>query len=103
MLAAGGKLWENAGKRRVYFNNTESLFGMNCTQFGTGNIKSARMDGVEISNSLARKIYADLDDIKLWVDLADNSIQAHKANARTNADYNYCDFLPEALHDLLDA
>jgi len=70
--AMGGKVWEKAGMRRVYFNDAAALIGLSYSTYKTGNISSATLNGVAISNSecgriLAKigKIYWDLDTGKI--------------------------------------
>lgn len=69
LIAAGGRLWEKAGMRRIYMNNLVELYGLQLTFYNTGNISSARLDGERISNSSARKICGMLAMGKFWYDL----------------------------------
>jgi len=72
LIALGGNLWEKGSMRRVYFNNVPALIGLSYSTYKTGNISSASLNGVGISNSeCARilrsigKIYWDLDTGKM--------------------------------------
>lgn len=71
LQAAGGKLWEKNGMRRVYFNDLAALIGLEITLYGTGNIQSARHNGEKISNSEAARMLAGLG--KVWYDLNTNT------------------------------
>lgn len=98
LVAAGGKLWENYGKRRVYLNRNEILnvcAGVFDFQFyKTGNISGASANGEAISNSRARDllsvidkgVYYDIDTGKFvgsycinreasWVDVVLNAVK----------------------------
>lgn len=99
LATLGGNLWESGAKRRVYFNQVvlEAMFGISSSQYGTGRIKSAILDGVAISNSQARKIYSDLSSIKLWVDLIDGSINVQEPRGEVFYDCDYVDFFTETL------
>ena len=56
LIRMGGKLWENYGKKRIYFDAYE-LAGFNCNRYGTGNVSSGSWDGdAAISNSRYKKI-----------------------------------------------
>jgi hypothetical protein len=52
----GGRYWEGGQHRRVYFNDLDELYGLECEYYNSGNISSARLHGESISNSKARKI-----------------------------------------------
>lgn len=84
----GGKLWEKHGSRRVYFNNLNEIFGLYATFYNTGNIQAAWLDGETISNTRANKISGDLAAMKLWVELADGSVQV-RTIYRQQLDYDY--------------
>lgn len=72
-LALGAKPWRRDGESppRYYFNNLESLYGLKCKYFNTGNISRATLDGDLISNSAARQIASALYAGKVWLDSAD--------------------------------
>lgn len=66
---AGGKLWEKAGMRRMYFNNLNDYIGLECNYYKTGNISSANLNGTSISNNKARGIKSQLYNGKVYFDL----------------------------------
>lgn len=63
----GGKVWEKPGMRRIYFS-PKLVFSMDVNFYGSGNVSSASVNGVRISNSEAARIL----DSKIWYDLSDN-------------------------------
>ena len=72
LIALGGNLWEKGSMRRVYFNDVPAMIGLSYSTYNTGNISSASLNGVAISNSECRrilssigKIYWDLDTGKI--------------------------------------
>ena len=71
LTKAGGKLWEQGGMRRMYFNSLASRIGLALDHYNTGNISSAKLAGEGISNCAARKIISALQDMKIWYDLTD--------------------------------
>jgi len=75
LINAGGKLWEKNGMSRVYFN--VSLLGLEISRYKTGNISSASLNGVGISNSEAGRI----EMIKIWYDAKDG--QFHTSDLRS--------------------
>ena len=96
LIAAGGKPWTSAtGAVRVYFNDLADLFGLGLSFYGTGNINSASLDGLEISNSYAKKILADLGALKVWVN-EDGTISVKK-KFRTTLDYDYDEIFADAI------
>jgi hypothetical protein len=76
LQAAGGKLWENAPHRRVYFNDLHAYLGLNVTRYNTGNISYAELDGEKISNGQARKMILGLSEAKVYYCLTSNKFQA---------------------------
>lgn len=68
-LKAIGKEWTGGDNHRIYFNDLRSLYGLDATYYGTGNISSASIDGVAISNGKARALATDLDFAKVWYDV----------------------------------
>lgn len=66
----GGSLWEKYGKRRVYINNIAAIYGIETARYNTGNISSAMLNGVKISNSEAKRTLSKMPD-KFWYDLED--------------------------------
>lgn len=80
LTALGGKLWEQHGKRRVYFNELSRFLGLEANFYNTGNVSSATLNGDKISNSQARrmlwacagKLWWDASDEKFhWLDIND--------------------------------
>jgi hypothetical protein len=69
LTAIGGVKWEKYEKKRIYFNDLEEWFGLECSRYNTGNISSATLDGEKISNSRAKEISSSLGWAKLWYDL----------------------------------
>lgn len=75
LLAAGGKLWQQHGKSRIYFNGLMTRYmdaiGLTLSYYKTGNISTARIDGELISNCGARRLLGRSmwDTSKLWFDL----------------------------------
>jgi hypothetical protein len=63
LIKLGGKLWESYGKHKIYFNGYKAaaLFGLDTSQYKTGNISSATLDGEKISNSKANKLINSFD------------------------------------------
>lgn len=71
LVAAGGRLWEKHGYRRIYFNRLHEWYGLTYELYNTGNIRTAWVDGQRVSNSDGRRILHRLDFAKVWFDLAD--------------------------------
>ena len=71
-LAKVGKLWEKAGKRRIYFDDLSGWYGLKTTRYHTGNISSASLDGERISNTTAHHILSALSNAKVWYDFEDS-------------------------------
>ena len=65
----GGKEWIVGEKHRVYFNNLDELFGLNCRFYLSGNVQQATLDGEEISNGRATEILYSLREGRLWFDV----------------------------------
>jgi len=74
-----GNLWEKGTMARVYFNGDSFLtalkeeMGLEYTTYKTGNMSSATLDGVKISNSQAKKmipfkIYFDCNKNEIVID-----------------------------------
>jgi len=82
LLKAGGRLWEKAGKRRVYFNNLVELYGLRYGTYNTGNISWAELDGERISNNSARQIISMLYNGKFWYDLASGRFESKGLSER---------------------
>ena len=70
LVAAGGREWTGGGNHRVYFNDLAPLYGLEVSHYGTGNVRGAKLDGREISNTKAKQILAGLAPAKFWFDVA---------------------------------
>ena len=82
LLKAGGRLWEKAGMRRLYFNNLAELYGLTLEFYNTGNISAAWLDGERISNNSARQIVSMLYTGKLWYDLTSGRFESKGLSER---------------------
>lgn len=58
---AGAKRWTRYGNDRLYLRGIEKLIGLEYKKYNTGNIKSASLQGDEISNSRCYRILGTLD------------------------------------------
>lgn len=77
-----GTLWEKNGKARIYFNNLPSMFGLETTHYGSGNLGSATIDGEKISNREASDLLSVFVESKLWYDLNDGQFHHTLTNSR---------------------
>lgn len=66
-----GSEWQKNEMHRIYFNDLDVWYGLDCSYYNSGNICGATLDGEKISNTSARKIQGRLSG-KLFFDLADN-------------------------------
>jgi hypothetical protein len=71
LIEIGGREWILGDKHRVYLNNLEDLFGLECEFYKTGNIWRAKLDGEVISNTRASDIASALGFGKLWFDVTE--------------------------------
>jgi hypothetical protein len=85
LVAAGGKLWEKKGIRRIYFNGLADRVGLSVTRYGTGNVSSASLNGEGISNSKARAILIALEFGKVWYDLNTDKFETKGLDEWTEA------------------
>jgi len=70
LLVLGGARCNVGGDHdRVYMDDLERWSGLEVSRYGTGNISHARLDGVRLSNTRARKLLARLDSGKLYYDV----------------------------------
>lgn len=76
-----GTMWENGGKRRIYFSNLLQLLGYQLDFYGSGNIQSATLDGIQVSNSSAKKISDKLWQAKFFYDLNDGKFHLQTASS----------------------
>jgi len=72
----GGTEWVKDELHRVYFNNLEELYGLDCRCYKTGNIAEAFLHSEPISNSEARRIRGCLCDMKIWFDMKDRKFHS---------------------------
>lgn len=72
--AIGGHRWTKADKDRVYVNKDiwTKLIGLEVSNYNSGNISGATLDGDRISNSAAYDILTGVE--KVYWDSADNQI-----------------------------
>lgn len=70
----GGKLWEKNEMKRIYFN-AGTVLSLDINYYNTGNVSSATLDGIKISNCEAKRCL----DLKFWYDLVDGKF--HWKNA----------------------
>jgi hypothetical protein len=70
-LKAIGNEWQAGDKHRVYFNNLAELFGLDVSYYRTGNVQSARLHGVSISNREARGLLNTLRAARVWYEMTD--------------------------------
>lgn len=72
----GGKLWEKAGMRRVYFA-PETAMSLDISKYGSGNISSAACAGSRISNSEAYRAL----NVKVWYDVTTGQFSVKNLDA----------------------
>ena len=65
-IISGGRLWEKNGKRRVYFNDLEVIYGLEIIRYESGRISSAKLDGEKISNSEAGRMISNFG--RIWLE-----------------------------------
>ena len=74
--AIGGTRWQHDTMDRIYINDLARWSGLEVVTYGSGNIRSATLDGETISNTAARKLGSMLALGKLWYDLTDGRYHA---------------------------
>ena len=70
-LAEVGSRWQKGGNDRIYFNQ-EFIFkaiGLRMSFYKSGNVSSASLNGEEISNGEAKRIWGRINDSKIWYDV----------------------------------
>lgn len=79
LVELGGSVWIKDAMHRVYFNVRELLefAGLELDYYKTGNIKSAKLDGSDISNGKAAKIRSELAMSKFWFDVKENKFKSN--------------------------
>lgn len=97
LTAAGGKLWEKNGMRRVYFNSLQTRLGLDVTRYGTGNISSASLKGESISNSRARELVFCCENSKIWYDLISNEFHGKIMGCRDYSSDKLFDIFVESI------
>ena len=75
---AGCKRWTKGHFDRLYIN--ASALGLECDYYSTGNIRSAKLAGMEISNCLARKIKA----AKMYFEVSDGTFHSDLFDTKIN-------------------
>jgi hypothetical protein len=77
LIEIGGNEWIKNEHHRVYFNSDiqAKLIGLTCSYYNTGNIRSASLNGDQISNSEAKRILSSIGYGygKLWYDVKTDS------------------------------
>ena len=68
LISIGGNEWRGGPHHRIYFNDLPKLLGLRYETYGTGNIKSATLNGKGLSNSKAAKIISSTYGVKVWWD-----------------------------------
>ncbi len=63
-----GNVWQKNGHHRIYLNDLPSLYGLKVSYYGTGNVRSATLDGEKISNAAATRLLGPLSG-KMWYDV----------------------------------
>lgn len=100
----GGSHWQKYGKDRVYFDAAAiaSRQGLDWSNYKTGNISSARLNGEKISNSEARRILDEFQWFKIWFDLDDGQFHTRSEAYKTEIQYAtsrqmYGEFVADAM------
>lgn len=70
------KTTDKCDYHRIYFDDLEELVGIEYSQYKTGNISNAKLDGERISNSAARDICSALNGSKFWYDVKTEEFSA---------------------------
>jgi hypothetical protein len=72
-----GNEWHRGDLHRVYINEGLGRFyGIETSRYGSGNISSATLDGVAISNSEAKRLLSQIAYSKFWFDLTTEKFSA---------------------------
>lgn len=70
LINLGAKEWKSGSKHRFYFNNIASRYGLKVTRYNSGSVKSATLNGDDISNSFANELLRAMPD-SVWYDVTD--------------------------------
>lgn len=73
MTAIGGSRWTRNGLDRVYLNGWTQFIGLETTNYKSGRISSATLNGEEISNGEAYRLAGAVD--KVYYDVADGKLR----------------------------
>lgn len=94
IIRIGGREWRKGNKHRVYINRDvwTRLIGLETSHYKTGNIRSATLDGEQISNSRAYDILHCIDSV-YW-DSTDGQI-----HIRIAWPGRYSDRVPDWIRD----
>lgn len=77
LKAIGGSEWTAPGKHRLYFKDLAAWRGLEFDAYHSGNIRSAALNGQEISNTQARRLYDRLRGAKVWYDVPTGQFQGN--------------------------
>lgn len=66
-----GKEWKKGDLHRVYINGKTlcNLYGLEWTEYKTGNVSSASLDGNHISNSQAKELIYEFENANFYYDV----------------------------------
>ena len=66
-----GREWRTADgtHQRVYFTNLYGLYELEVERYGSGNVSSAKLDGMKITNTAARHVCTCLDFATVYYDV----------------------------------
>lgn len=87
LTAIGGKVWEKADMKRVYFNEYKlaELYGLEYDTYKSGMVSSATIDGEPTSNSFANKLLGKLTIAKFWYDFNTNEFRSKGMDSELTA------------------
>jgi hypothetical protein len=83
MIAIGGSCWTKGDMDRVYINDWAQYAGLEISQYNTGNISSASLDGHPIANGRAGQMLGLIS--KVWYDATDGKLHAQFDQSARNA------------------
>lgn len=86
ILALGGREWTGRnGQHRIYLNNWYELAGLEISWYGSGNIRSAKLDDELISNRKAGMLMT----AKVWYDVKTGELRHTIRQVAENARIEY--------------